>query len=172
MDKRKFLEQCRLCLQNFASLDELTNHEIALHREYEMDDNDSPKAKLKDCTDKKLLEEDIGNKQCAPTLEEITSHAVHVKADKIMNDEGIDIPQSTEVLVSAQANIKPKCYLCGRVFKTEVEMKNHIAGCHKDDSKETSCSDCTFKAKTPEELHKHLSNNMHKPRKTSKKTKN
>ena len=136
------------------------------------DDNDSPKAKQKDCTDEKFLEEDIGNKQHAATLEETTSDAVHVEADKIMNVEGIDIPQSTEVIVSTQANIKPKCYLCGRVFKTEVEMKNHIAGFHKDDSEETSCSDSTFKEKTPEKLQKHISNSMHKPRKASKKTKN
>ena len=37
VDKFKTLKQCRLCFQTFASLDELTKHEIALHREHEME---------------------------------------------------------------------------------------------------------------------------------------
>ena len=73
-----------------------------------------------------------------------------------MNVGGIDIPQYAEIRVNTRANIKPTCLICGRIFKTEVEIKNHIAGFHEDDNEETSCSDCTLKAKTPEELLKHL----------------
>ena len=69
-------------------------------------EDDSPKAKQKDCTDEKFLKEDISNKQHAATLEETTSDAMHVETDKIMNIEGIDIHQSTEVMVSTRANTK------------------------------------------------------------------
>ena len=82
-------------------------------------DDDSPKPKQKDCT------------------------------DKIMNIEGINIHQSTEVMVSTRTNIKSTCNICGRVFKTELEIKDHMAGFHKDDNEETSCSECTFEVKTP-----------------------
>ena len=107
----------------------------------------------------------MSNKQHAATLEETTSDAVHIEADKIMEIEGIGFPQSTGEMISSQANNKHQCYICGRVFKTEV------AGFHNDDNAEATCSDCNFKAKTQGKLHEHLSNSMHKPRTASKKTK-
>ena len=134
-------------------------------------DDDSRKAKQKDCTDEKSLEEDISDKQHAATLKETTSDAMHDETDEVMNIEGIDIHQSREVTVSTRKNIRPICNICGRVLKTEVEIKNHIVGFHKDNNEGTSCSDCTFEAKTPEELNKHLSNSTHKQRTASKKTK-
>ena len=94
-----------------------------------------------------------------------TIDAMHDETDEVMNIEGIDIHQSREVTVSTRKNIKPTCN------KTEVEIKNHIVGFHKDNNEGTSCSDCTFEAKTPEELNKHLSNSTHKQRTASKKTK-
>ena len=88
--------------ENFPGrfLDRFPNGEMIGNR-----DDDSPKAKQKDCTNEKFLEEDISDKQHAATLKETTSDAMHDETDEVMNIEGIDIHQSREVTVSTRKKI-------------------------------------------------------------------